>query len=151
MQDSEADRLYGRAHEAPGSEDGASESDPPSGADLPEGGAPSELESGGEGTNGEGSDVDDIFAGVSDDEDLEEGGYDSPGEGEDTQAVGRVVREALGGRGRRKGGRREEEVVDEAVPESQYSLSAGELQPLPLTVLFQVWFRLMPEPEGVLF
>ena len=119
MQDSEADRLYGKArstHEAdPRETDGS-----PSGSEV----GLSDPES-----EEEGGDVDAIFAGVSDDEDLEEGGYGSEGEGENPQGVGKAVREALGVR--RRGGRQIGEVVDEAVPESQYNLSAGKDPLLP--------------------
>ena len=119
MQDSEADRLYGKARRT-------TRADPQESDDFPsrsEAG-PSVPESEEEGGN-----VDAIFAGVSDDEDLEEGGYDSEKEGEDPQGVSKAVREALGIK--RRGGRRTGEVVDEAVPESQYNLSAGEHLPWP--------------------
>ena len=103
LQDPEADRLYGQPS---GREAAAASEDP-------------EDE----------SDINDIFAEISDDEaSAEETGAHSTeegGEAEHAQVV-RAVQDAWGGAQQNQG--RRPELLDEAVPESEYNLSLG-MQP----------------------
>lgn len=106
MQDSEADRIYGKPQ-------GISRNDSP---------AEDEAESA--------SDVEDMFAAIDSAQESEEGREESTSEGsdgdqtEDLQALQQAVHDSLGTRQQRK--RREKVAVqDEAVPESQYNLPAG--------------------------
>ena len=104
-QDPEADELYGK----PARRDNA---------DSPkQGGSPS------------GSDVEDIFATLGSDEESEQEEDENQSEeeeAEDLEALQRTVKETLGPAVERR--RKARTVIqDEAVPESQYNLSAGQL------------------------
>ena len=100
LQDPEADRLYGR----------------PSGREAAAASEDAEDE----------SEMDGIFAEISDDEasgeETRAHGEQEGGEAEHAQVV-RAVQDALGGAQQNQG--RRPELLDEAVPESEYNLSLG--------------------------